>query len=112
MPGQHNRPQPFLLDSLKGTRALERFNENGVPMEMMEDNVVIAGPSWLEFGLEYNERIVDGKVDALEIVARSLKTPYEFPYFPKAPDARCYHYCHLLSPARIAEYIFTDSLRS
>ena len=46
--------------------ALERFNEKGVPMEMMEDNVVIAGPSWLEFGLEYNERIVDGKVDALE----------------------------------------------
>ena len=46
--------------------ALERFNENGVRMEMQEDNVVIAGPSWLEFGLEYNERIVDGRVEALE----------------------------------------------
>jgi len=101
----------LVLESLEGTRALERFNENGVRMEMREDNVVIAGPSWLEFGLEYNERIVDGQVEALEIVARSLKTPYEFPYFPKAPDPRCYHYCHLLSPARIAEYIFTDSLR-
>lgn len=53
---------------------MERFNENGVRMEMQEDNVVIAGPSWLEFGLEYNERIVDGQVDALE----SKVTSFDF----------------------------------
>ena len=45
------------------------------------------------------------------VTARTLKTPYAFPVFEVAPDPRCYHYCHLLSPARIMEYIYTDSLR-
>ena len=61
--------------------ALERFYENGVPMAMMEDNVVIAGPSWLEFGLEYNERIVDGKVDALESKSKNYMTWYKLKFF-------------------------------
>ena len=45
------------------------------------------------------------------VQARSLKTSADFPVIPGVPDAACYHYCHLLSPARIMEWIYTDSLR-
>jgi len=43
------------MEQLKGTKVMERFQSDGVPMTMMPDHVVIAGPSWLEFGLEYTE---------------------------------------------------------
>lgn len=49
--------------------------------------------------------------EKIMVQARSLKTPADFPQIPGVPDPACYHYCHLLSPARIMEWIYTDSLR-
>ena len=151
---------------------MDRYEAHGIPYEMEEDKVVIAGPSWLEFGLKY-EPVMNGdqtgkvhnryrdfrgfprprtsepvhvrtwirgpepgpqpwkakKLSAVEkflslqhlamnfskekilVQARSLKTPADFPQIPGVPDPACYHYCHLLSPARIMEWIYTDSLR-
>ena len=34
---------------------MERFEKSGIPYEMVEDRVVIAGPSWLDFGLNYTQ---------------------------------------------------------
>ena len=141
---------------------MDRYEAHGIPYEMEEDKVVIAGPSWLEFGLKY-EPVMNGdqtgKVhnryrdfrgfsrqrtferlspfvyrqkslkflrqkflslqhlamnfskEKILVQARSLKTPADFPQIPGVPDPACYHYCHLLSPARIMEWIYTDSLR-
>ena len=38
---------------------MDRYEAHGIPYEMEEDKVVIAGPSWLEFGLKY-EPVMNG----------------------------------------------------
>ena len=42
-----------------GTSILDRYEAHGIPYEMEEDKVVIAGPSWLDFGLKY-EPVMNG----------------------------------------------------
>ena len=42
-----------------GSSILDRYQAHGIPYEMEEDKVVIAGPSWLEFGLKY-EPVMNG----------------------------------------------------
>ena len=44
---------------LAGTSILDRYEAHGIPYEMEEDKVVIAGPSWLDFGLKY-EPVMNG----------------------------------------------------
>ena len=45
--------------SKAGTSILDRYEAHGIPYEMEEDKVVIAGPSWLDFGLKY-EPVMNG----------------------------------------------------
>merc|ERR1712137_739376 len=47
------------IEALAGTSILDRYLAHGIPYEMEEDKVVIAGPSWLEFGLKY-EPVMNG----------------------------------------------------
>ena len=99
------------LERIKHLKSYERFTTNGVPYEMTDDKIVIAGPSWSDFNNKFTEVVENGKVTKIEIESRSLKTSADTPNPPAVPDPRCYHYCHLVSPARIIEYIYTDSLR-
>merc|ERR1719454_807238 len=98
------------IEALTNTTILERYQSDGIPFEMEADKVVIAGPSWLDFGLKYEPVMNGDTTEKILVQARSLKTPADFPVIPGVPDAACYHYCHLLSPARIMEWIYTDSL--
>jgi len=54
------------MEQLKGTRMMERYQSDGVPMTMMPDHVVIAGPSWLDFGLEYTEIVELGEIKEIQ----------------------------------------------
>ena len=100
------------LERIKHLKAFERFKQFGVPFEMADDKIVIAGPSWSDVNILYTEVKDDANnVIRIEVESRSLKTEADFPNPDAVPDPACYHYCHLLSPARIIEYIYTDALR-
>ena len=47
------------IEALTNTTVLERYQSDGIPFEMEADKVVIAGPSWLDFGLKY-EPVMNG----------------------------------------------------
>ena len=58
-----------------GTSILDRYQAHGIPYEMEEDKVVIAGPSWLEFGLKY-EPVMNGDETGKVHIAFDRQTEY------------------------------------
>lgn len=91
--------------------ALQRFKESGMPMVMGEDYFppLPIGPLWIYNPLSLKETDVNGK-KVLRVVSPSLKTPNEGFVTALYPDSNGYHYCKLLSPARVMEWIYTDGL--
>ena len=85
-----------------------------------DKKVCPAGPCWIWASLEYNGRKKDGN-----IVIKSPAFPYKntnpFPcdekLYPKddrhgvLPCTAGMHYCKLLSPARVMEWLMVDGLR-
>ena len=68
------------IEALAGTSILDRYLAHGIPYEMEEDKVVIACPSWLEFGLKY-EPVMNGdqtgkvhKVSRAKVVVPSCRS--------------------------------------
>ena len=45
----------FILPCQKNLKAFKRFTQNGVPFEMVDDKIVIAGPSWSDFNNEFTK---------------------------------------------------------
>ncbi|WP_323311959.1 hypothetical protein [Anabaena cylindrica] len=92
-----------------GEEARQYFKAFGVEMGMGEDSVPIiaAGPLWIWVYPKYNYvRINDEQF--YQVRARVMKTPTN--YF--IPSASGMHYCQLLSPAAVMEWIYIDGLRA
>ncbi len=90
------------------TITLARFTKYGVPMVMGEDKGPYnVGPIWIWDPLSYTmSKSVSGE-DVMEVRSVMMRTPSD--YAIKA--AAGMHYCKLLSPARVMEWIYVDGLR-
>ncbi len=88
---------------------LARFNRSGVPMVMGEDKGPYNnGAIWIWYPLVYTNTKNSTGGDILEIQSISLvtKTNYILKSFAGM------HFCKLLSPARVMEWIYVDGLRA
>ncbi len=89
------------------TRA--RFNLYGVPMVMGEDKGPYNnGAIWIWYPLVYTNKQNSTGGDIVEIQSISLVTQKD--YFLKGFAGM--HFCKLLSPAWVMEWIFVDGLRA
>ncbi|CAE8611037.1 unnamed protein product [Polarella glacialis] len=99
-------------------QSLQRFKTKGIDLVMGKDLDKQGGPWWLEARLEFNAKQQDGKT-YMEVVSPMQRTEQDywarhFPNLPEPaflPDPGCYHYCKLLSPARVMEWMMVDGLR-
>jgi hypothetical protein len=89
---------------------LERFKKYGQKMMMLNDYFppLPIGPLWIFNDMKYKEKNIDGKW-IMTVQSISFKTPEEG--FVEKIRANGYHYCKVLSPARVMEWIYTDGLR-
>ena len=98
----------------------EKYGQKMVSSIDGDKNVCSAGPCWIWASLEYNGKNKDG-----DVTIKSPGFPYKNsnPYpcddklYPKdnrkevLPCTAGMHYCKLLSPARVMEWIMVDGLR-
>jgi hypothetical protein len=98
-------------------QSVDRFKRQGKLLMMGKDIQKSGGPFWLNARLEFNEKVVEGR-QVVEVASVAQKTEQDYwkDHFkiPKPaflPDPGCYHYCKLLSPARVMEWIMVDGLR-
>ena len=99
----------WAMDNASPT-AREYFNQWGMNMEMGEDFITpAAGPLWLWSypKLKYLTQS-QSSPQALQVRSTVLKTPTKFWISASAG----FHYCQLLSPATVTEWIYIDSLRA
>lgn len=66
-----------------------------------------AGPLWIYNPLEYKQITDENGVTVQEIRSPMLRTPTD--YFLQVSAG--FHYCKLISPARVMEWIYVDGLR-
>ncbi|NEO75995.1 HXXEE domain-containing protein [Moorena sp. SIO4G3] len=104
----------WAIDNASESARLQ-FERLGVEMVMGEDfiPVIAAGPLWLYNYPKFVYLMEDKKAKnslpkALQVRSTVLKTPIN--YWIKASAG--FHYCQLLSPATVTEWIYVDSLRA
>lgn len=98
------------LNTLQSTAGgtLSRFLAYGVPMVMVKDRGPFnAGPLFITNHLEYTKAKNSTGGDIIEVSSATLVTPDN--YFVQAVAGM--HYCKLLSPARVLEWVYVDGLR-
>lgn len=94
-------------------KARKRFEEYGQPMVFEEDkepNLPI-GPLFINAALKMEDDVDSNNNPILKVTSTAFKTPHEGFVTKLYPDSNGYHYCKLLSPARVVEWIHTDGLR-
>ena len=91
-----------------GKDALDYFNEVGVPMRMGKDilPLITAGPFWIWNYPKYKYLTLNNQ-SVYQVSSTVMKTPINY----LIRSARGVHYCQLLSPAAVMEWIYIDGLR-
>lgn len=86
----------------------QRFMNYGVPYEMGNDegpyNIY---PEWMYYPLEYKQRKTAEGKSVVVVSSPTLRTPKD--YYIKISAG--FHFCKILSPARVMEWIYVDGLR-
>ena len=87
---------------LEGSRALKRYEKHGKKICLGEDFDAFfsAGPAWIKESLEIKETD-----ECLSVKSVKIDTALDSRLFPGV------HYCKVLSPARVIDWIMTDSLK-
>jgi hypothetical protein len=91
-----------------GSHTTKRFQMVGVGMVMGEDKGSYIFPHWMLVPLSYNKGKNETGGEIIEVVAAMMRTPVD--YFIKPFAAM--HFCKLLSPARVTEWMYVDGLRT
>merc|ERR1711998_501381 len=93
---------------------LSRYKAHGQPYTFGPDIAKSGGPLFLDAGITYKDNGDAG----VEISSPMQKTDIDYwqehfhvPRPSFIPDPGCFHYCKLLSPARVLEWVYVDSLR-
>mmetsp|Transcript_19201 Transcript_19201/g.44154 ORF Transcript_19201/g.44154 Transcript_19201/m.44154 type:complete len:531 (-) Transcript_19201:188-1780(-) len=99
-------------------KSASRFQSKGVPFVFGADVQKAGGPLFLGARLQFTEKQQDGK-NVMEVVSFKQATEqnywedhFHIPRPSAIPDPGCYHYCKLLSPARVMEWMLVDGLRT
>ena len=94
--------------NITGEKTLARYNRAGVPFVIGADmGPYNEGPLWIWHYMNYTFVEEKGRKEVL-VRSPMMRTPTDYPI----PAARGFHYCKLLSPARVLEHIYIDSLRT
>lgn len=90
--------------------ALRRFEKFGVPMDMGEDHGSDEnGGLWIYLPMSYSQLQNDTtRKDYVEVCSYQLTTDVDYPI----GIFRGMHYCKLLSPAKVLEWVYIDGLRA
>ena len=91
-----------------GSHTAERFQMVGVAMVMDQDRGSYIFPHWMLVPLSYNKGKNETGGEIIEVQAAMMRTPVD--YFIKPFAAM--HFCKLLSPARVTEWMYVDGLRT
>jgi len=102
-----------------GSAAANRFSQYGQKYTFGDDLPKGGGPWFLKSRLQFNEVTGATGEKEIQVVSPALKTEIDYwvkhfgriPRPSALPDPGCYHHCKLLSPARVMEWIYVDSLR-
>ncbi len=90
-------------------RARKRFELSGVPLHMGEDKGSLGnGGLWIYLPMQYSQTQDSHGKALLEVRSIQLKTDVKYPVGIFAGV----HYCKLLSPAKVMEWIYVDGLRA
>lgn len=74
--------------------------------------IIAAGPAWLLSGLQYNTKITADKKTVVEIVSTAFVTDIKpILDIEKFKQWSGQHYCKVISPARVLEWVYLESLR-
>jgi hypothetical protein len=68
------------------------------------------GPLWIFSMLTMKVKTRAGR-KVLKVVSPTMRTQPDSPATKLYPDSDSMHYCKLMSPARVMEWIYTDGLR-
>ena len=94
---------------LSAKKTVDRYNRIGIPYVMGPDSGPFnEGPRWIWTYMKYSLQLnpETGKREML-VQSPMMRTPTNYPI----SAARGFHYCKLLSTARVLEYVYIDSLR-
>ncbi|GMH59636.1 hypothetical protein TL16_g02868 [Triparma laevis f. inornata] len=88
------------LQSIEGTEVYNRYLQSGKKICFKDDfdAYFSAGPAWIKESLEIKE-----DDDCLSVASVKIDTALDSNLFPGV------HYCKLLSPARVLDWVMTDS---
>merc|ERR1712086_146914 len=94
-----------------GKEALTRFSSKGQPYKIVPDTwapIGLTGPEWIDMAMIYKPTVDKKQVE--------ISAPYFTCENKKLGDEPYtstvgYHYCKLLSPAKVMEWIYVDGLR-
>ncbi|KAJ1442328.1 hypothetical protein B484DRAFT_442213 [Ochromonadaceae sp. CCMP2298] len=103
--GEINQQSVDWAHAHAGPATLARYTAYGQKYTIGPDMDVRSGPCWIWNELEYAES-EDG--ETVQVRSPSLCTPLHIPL----PPLSGLHYCKVLSPARVLEWMYVDSLRA
>ena len=89
-------------------KTLQRYNQYGQLMRVGSDmGPYNAGPLWIWTYMNYVEEKDESGRDVVTVKAPMMKTPLNY----AVSAAAGFHYCKVLSPARVLEWMMVDGLR-
>ena len=92
-----------------GSNTLTRYKKYGVPIIMGSDKGPYnVGPLWIWTPLSYEDTKNSSGHKVLEIKSVMMRTPTVY----NIKAAAGMHYCKLISPARVTEWMYVDGLRT
>merc|ERR1711871_9746 len=92
-----------------GSVTLDRYNKLGNKYVIVDDTyagIGITGPKWIKMEMIYSQ-----KANTVEISSPTFSTENKNNGDEPFYNTVGYHYCKILSPARIIEWMYVDSLR-
>jgi hypothetical protein len=89
-------------------RIYERYLRIGYRLQVGEDlGPFNAGPTWIWQPLKFEKGQDGGGGNVAVVRSPSMRTPQDF----WVPLSAGFHYCKLMSPARVLEWIYLDGIR-
>lgn len=89
-----------------GPNTLQRFQRIGEKFVTAEDDEASNGGIWIIDYMSYQEVLRNGET-VVEVKAYSSRYPLDY----WLPISAGFHFCKLLSPARVMEWIYSDGLK-